>query len=294
MKNTLLYAFIVCFVVSSCSQKHKETVVKPITTHKKGIAALKVAPAILGYDSIYPDPVIKNLHMIGHVGRNGVQGDMGKILRVLRYKNIACANEGRYVWLHADTLLALAAQETGGADLLPNGADDGGAGVIHKQPSLAAEYGLHSFNDCTAKICHKDGRALREAMSEESRRELIEQDDRMNPLQDMDATARMLTFYAHGRAIKGHANYTPLQKAICRYSGAFNYPIYYKHVMKYVRLLNSPSYLKKVEKKFNEMNPNLTINGEKADFKKYIEVCQRQNENYGLAAYKKLGVVTLQ
>lgn len=231
---------------------------------------------------------MKNLNMIGTVGRYGVDGDRGKILRVLRYKNIADAVEARYSWIPKGTILAMMAQEAGGADLLPNGNDDGGIGSIHMQGATASDFGLRTYKNCDDMVCKKHGRELRKIIDENDadKKELVDYDDRFNPILNLDAVGRMLTYYRCGPQIK---HLTPYQTAICRYSGKYNFRKYSRGLRKYQRLLESRAYLQKIEFTFNRMNPDLTIDGKSADFKKYIRVCREQNENYGLKEYIFLG-----
>ena len=229
-----------------------------------------------------------NLRMIGTVGRYGVDGDTGKILRVLRYKNVADAVEARYSWIPKGTLLAMMAQESGGADMLPNGNDDGGFCNIHMQGETAAEFGLKTYQQCTKMVCKKHGRALRKIIDQSggNKKEIVALDDRFNPILNLDAVGRMLTYHRCNTQIP---KLNPFQTAICRYSGKYNYRAYFAGVAKYRKLLDDQSYLKKIESSFNRLNANLKIDGKSADFKKYMAACQSQNDNYGLGSYQKLG-----
>jgi hypothetical protein len=286
MRKTFLYFLTACLFLAACSKKPKEAI-SQITMSNKHRSTLKKLPIQLTYKLIHPVPVMKNLHMIGKVGKYGVDGDMGKILRVLQYENIARAVEARYQWLGADTLLGMIAQEDGGVDLLPNAKNDGGFGTIHTQPELAVEYGLHTYKGCDKMVCKKHALALKKLIKKGTGRDTLTQDDdRLNPLQNLDAVARMLSYSYYGRQLPGRNSF---QTAIFRYGGKKNYPKYYNGVLKFVALLHDPIYLKKVEDMFNALNPDLTINGKKADFKKYMEVSRQQNENYDLDDYKKLG-----
>ena len=295
MKNVcLLVLSIVLFAAcGKPSGSHsKKTSPKKTTTFKtpakKDCAILKKKPIELEYTNIHPDPQMHNLHMIGSVGRYGVDGDKGKILRVLRYKNIADAVEARYSWIPSGTILAMMAQESGGADLLPNGNNDGGIGSIHMQGATAYDFGLDTYESCHQMVCKKHGKDLRYLIvkTNADKKELVDYDDRFNPVLNLDAVGRMLTYHRCGSLIKGHNGY---QTAICRYSGSYNYKKYYRKVEHFRKLLSSEKYLSKIKTEFNRRNDGFTVNGTKCDFERYISVCQEQNENYGLEKYKKLG-----
>ncbi len=292
MKNFFLLLIGSLFLVACGKTTTHSPKKTPSTAYavlpRKTCEVLKKKPIKLEYKKIYADPQMKNLNMIGNVGRYGVDGDMGKILRILRYKNIADAAEARYSWIPKGVILAMMAQESGGADLLPNGNDDGGIGSIHMQGQTASDFGLDTYHDCSDMVCHKHGKELRGLIEKNNadKKQLVEYDDRFNPILNLDAVARMLTYYRCCKNISGYSGY---QTAICRYSGSYNYHKYYRGVEKYRKLLQSKSYLKKVESKFNEMNPDFTVNGKKTNFKEYVEICQKQNMNYGLEAYKNLG-----
>jgi hypothetical protein len=295
MKQTLWLLVVVIFFAgcedsitkSNKKKKSKQKSDNTVVISKKGCDVLKDKPIDLGYTKVYADPQMKNLHMIGAVCRYGVDCDMGKILRILRFKNISDAVEARYSWIPRGTILAMMAQESGGADLLPNGNNDGGIGSIHMQGSVASEFGLDTYKGCDDLVCHKHGRELRALIerTKSDKKKLAVADDRFNPVLNLDAVGRMLTFHACGKQIRD----TKFHTAICRYAGKYNYRKYLRGVEKYRKLLSDKSYLKRLENKFNELNPDLTIDGKKADFKKYIEVCQKQNENYGLSDYVDLG-----
>ena len=295
MKQTLMFLVVVVFF-AACgkseekSNKHKKAKQKTqsgAVVHKKGGEDLLEKPIDLGYTKVYADPKMKHLHMIGNVGRYGVDGDMGKILRILRFKNIADAVESRYSWIPKGTILAMMAQESGGADLLPNGNNDGGIGSIHMQGSVASQFGLDTYKGCDELVCHKHGRELRALIerTKSDKKKLVVADDRFNPVLNLDAVGRMLSYHACGNQIKD----TKFHTAICRYAGKYNYQKYLRGVEKYRKLLADKKYLQRMELTFNKLNPKFTIDGKKADFKMYIEVCQKQNENYGLSDYVGLG-----
>lgn len=256
---------------------------------------------VLHYIDSFPELDIKNLTMIGRVGRFGVDGDRGKLLRVLRFQNISDAVELRYNLPH-NIILAMVMEESGGVDLLPNGLGDGGFGLCHMQPSVAREFDLSVYKNCNALVCNgkdrrscKDGRGrllnhareLKERIDESNsnRRLVIGYDERLNPLLNLDAVGRMLASFIGGPRCKGLGS---LETAIARYAGLYNYRAYWRDVQRNMSVLDNKSLLTSVEKEFNALNPYLTINGVPADFKRYITLSQEQNYNYGLAMYRFL------
>lgn len=249
-------------------------------------SAYKTIRPSIHYTNIFSEPKMTNLVMIGKVGKYGVGGDDGKLLRALRFKDIAAAVERRYN-LPPHILLAMVAQESSGVDLLPNGQDDGGFGLCHMQPLLANQFGLKTYAGCKSMRCTKHGVVLRKIIERNKfdRKKVIQYDDRFHPILNLDAAARMLTFYVSGKRIAGLG---PFRTALCRYAGKYNYRTYWSNVKRFMSKLEDPAYMAKIEKQFNKLNPRLTINGKKADFDSYMNACWQQQYNYGLTEYRKL------
>ena len=248
----------------------------------------KRKPRGYGYRNIVKERKMSNLKMIGKVGKFGVEGRnkteklYGKILRAMRFQNITRRVERKYN-LPKNLVLAMVMQETGGADLLPNGLDDGGLGLCHMQPMLAVEYGLKTYQNNKAMRSRAHGRALRRLIDrhKHDRKKLIQYDDRFHPILNLDAVGRMLHCHQH-RPKKG---YTKTQVAILRYAGRYNYRKYWRNVQYFRRHLNDPKVIRGVERMFNKKNPKFKINNYKGNFKEYIRVHQDQNRNYGLDRY---------
>ena len=282
-----LILFIVCAsLISNLINTTQNEKVLHIKTYS--VSSLRQKPIENAYYSYYSEPVFENLNMIGNVTDYGVDNEDGKISRAMRFKNVADAVQRHYGIKPKNLILAMVCQETGGADLLPNSSDDGGIGLCHMQGSTAYTFGLHTYNNCNELVCTEDGEKLRALIQECGRdlKKLITYDDRFNVLLNLDAVGRIL---AESNQKDNIPNYTELQSAICRYSGFPNYKRYMREVNKYLDDFNENDYLESVEKRFNEINPDLTINGEHADFKEYIKVCNQQNFNYGLQEYLNLG-----
>lgn len=264
----------------------------------------KIKPNLSYKDSV-PEMKIENLIMIGEVGKFGVGGHEGKILRVARFENVTDAIEHRYN-LPRHILAAMMMEESGGVDLLPNGLGDGGFGLCHMQSDVAKDFGLRVYANCNGRVCNgkdkrscrKNGKRLNHALelkqliaeNQTNRREVIKYDERLHPVINLDAVGRMLASYMDGPKIKYHKNFGPLRTAIARYAGIYNYEAYWKDVRENMKMLASAEMRRKVEKDFNKLNPNLRINGSPADFKMYIELSQEQNYNYGLVHYKTLPI----
>lgn len=270
---------------------------RPFTSRK---TLKKLKPTFLHKDS-FPELVCNNLVMIGKVGKYGVDGIPGKLLRVLRFQNVSNAVERRYN-LPRHIILAMVMEESSGVDLLPNALGDGGFGLCHMQASVARDFGLRTYKNCKALICNgRSRRSCRNAHDQylnhardlkelilqhgSNRRVLIRYDDRLNPVVNLDAVGRMLAYHMAGRRYK---NLDPFHTAISRYAGSYNYDAYWRDVQHNMKVLGKDGVVAWLEKKFNALNPSLTINGASAGFKEYIALSQEQNYNYGLAEYEKL------
>ena len=98
----------------------------------------------------------ENLHMIGRVqSRYAVEGDMGKIFRALRYRNLYEAVAERYCGVVPQSVItAICAHESCGGELLCNSVDDGGIGGQHMQGATGRALSLHTYDDCNAIICN--------------------------------------------------------------------------------------------------------------------------------------------
>ncbi len=246
-------------------------------------------PLNLEYKEVVPEPVFKNLNMIGYVKPIGVRGDnseqrtLGMILRTLRFQNITTKIERKY-GLPDKLLLAMVMQESGGADLLPNSSDDGGLGLCHMQPNMSRMFGLKTYQNCNQLRSRTHGLALRRLIQKNSfdRKKLIEYDDRFHPIKNLDAAARMLAYFMEGKQFKE----TKLQTAIYCYAGRKNYDAYFQNITLFMELLNDSEVIDRVKDEFTALNPDMTINGHSGTFEDYIKVHQLQNRNYGLDNYK--------
>lgn len=303
MKNTHILVvtfFVIGLIAIAISPTNKSTKSSGIRTTISPLTYKKLKPSLYYTDSI-PELQIHNLTMIGRVGRFGVDGIKGKLLRALRFQNISDAVEERYN-LPRHIILAMMMEESSGVDCLPNGLGDGGFGLCHMQSIVAKEFGLQVYQNCSAMVCNgtdprscKDSkgrlfnhaRDLKELIhkNESNRQTVIRYDERLSPVLNLDAVGRMLASHMDGRPIKG---FGPLRTAIARYAGLYNYKDYWRDVRLNMKALANESLISEVEAEFNRLNPTLTINGESADFRRYIALSQNQNYNYGLAQYQSL------
>ena len=259
------------------------------TAFNRDTACSHIKPENMDFEVLIPEAEMKQLKMIGYVDRFGVNGKnsteklYGKILRSLRFQNITREVEQKYN-LPKNLLLAMVMHESSGADLLPNGQDDGGLGLCHMQGSTASKFGLRTYQGCSKLVCKTHGHAFRHLIKKEKydRKRLIQYDDRFHPILNLDAAGRMLNCYKSPQ-VRGLPN--EWATAIYRYAGRYNYRKYWQRVKYYQKALNDPEIIKAVEKEFNRRNPSFTIDGVQADFDAYIQAHQMQNINYGLENY---------
>jgi len=282
----IVFIFLLFVTYQLCQNRERANLNIP----KEGRSKLKEKPFDTAFfEAKYAEPVFENLNMIGTVNDFGIGGKSqierlyGMILRTLRFQNIITKVEEKY-GLPENILAAMIMQESGGVDLLPNSADDGGIGLCHMQPSVAAEFGLKIYNNCRKLKSKKHGRELRLLIKEfkTDRKKLIQYDDRFHPLINIDAAGRMMAYYMSGNEIMD----SPLESGLYRYAGKYNYSTYQEQVFRYQELLNDDDVIDAVEDEFNLLNPDLKINGQPADFDDYIEIHIQQTHNYGIENYK--------
>ncbi len=275
----LLLALLASKGPSAIKAKVNSAASKKQTATTKGNLLKK--PIELGFEQLVPDPKFPSLKMLGQVSKNGVAGVDGVLLRVLRLQPIGDAVELRYGLTGPKTkgiVLSVVAQESGGADLLPNGADDGGAGFAHMQPCTGHQYSLRIYQDCNKLVDHEHGRALRALITANNsdRKLLIKYDDRFHPVLNLDAVGRMLKSYMLAAPRGSDA----AAYALKRYSGRTEYGA---AVQKWRARINSDETVRAMKAHFDEVNTALTCD-------EYLAACRQQNVNYGLEKYKGIGV----
>jgi hypothetical protein len=292
MKKVCSLIVIVIAAIWLYNQKDREFFVpeyrkshppRVITLDEKSIYKLKEARPLIGYGKTFAPPKIENLNILGRHTRFGPDTLDCKVLMTLRHLLAAHAAEER-LGPPRELLLSLEAKETGGLNI-PNSGNDGGFGVIHKQPSVSREFGLVTYGGCSKLVDRGHGKVLRRLMeiSKGHPEVLVKFDDRMHPIIDIDATARMLVVYSGGKRKKGMDRF---QMAILRYAGRHNYPQYFKDIVEWIRLFRNKDYLDGLEKRFNEANPDLLIDGRPADMWRYLEYCNQELRNYELTKYR--------
>ena len=245
-------------------------------------------PANLGYLEYTKAPQIENMCFLGDEGKYGLANcdghtrTLGIFMRALRFENITTAVEEKY-GLPKYTLLAMLMQESNGINYLPNGRNDGGIGLIHMQPALASQFGLKTYEGCQDLVCFNHGNELRLLITEylTSPEMLIHFDDRFHPVLNIDAAGRMLKYYSELKCIGKDA----WDSAHKRYAGKYNYKQYTTNLRYFQAHLADSTFLKEVEDRFNELNPDLKINGEPADFNAFIAANKVYNKNFELDKY---------
>lgn len=247
-------------------------------------------PLNLTYLEFVEKPNIENLCFLGDEGKYGLANcdghtrTLGIFMRALRFENITTAVEEKY-GLPQYTLLSMLMQETNGINYLPNGRNDGGIGLIHMQPALASQFGLKTFDGCQDLVCFNHGHELRLLITEylASQEMLIHFDDRFHPVLNIDAAGRMLKYYSDLKCIGTDA----WDSAHKRYAGKYNYKIYTTNLRYFKTHLRDTVFMAEVESRFNELNPDLKINGEPGDFKTFLAVNKEYNKNFELDRYKE-------
>lgn len=225
------------------------------------------------------------VNMIGQKGKYGVTGRRrerlyGKLLRAWRLENVADEIEKRY-GLPKNVLLAMVIQETGGVINLPNAQGDGGIGMSHMQGIVANDFGLRTVCNKSCGIrCLNHGRYLKRQIDENSNnfKTLTRLDDRFNIILNLDAAARILTYY---QKAGNNKKYKGIEKGILYYAGRTNFKKYWKNVKYYRSKLNNKWTRRGVAKMFNQKDNCITFEG-------YIKRYHRWNDNFGLPFYNDI------
>ncbi|HAI76406.1 MAG TPA: hypothetical protein DCM08_09170 [Microscillaceae bacterium] len=219
----------------------------------------------------------------------------GKLVRTLRYENIAKAVERRYC-LPEHIILAMIMQETMGEECLPNRSKynkwgDGGFGLCHTQGITAEEYGLNtvcnsSCGEAESKyVCYKHAKTLGEAITYRDNCDMTKmhrRDDRLHPILNLDMVGRMMS------RKKGSVR----EKVQHFRGGSYEQRAqYWTRVKEYWNALNNDRTLEKAEEAFNKLNKAMLINGKKPKnpFEAYIKYYADENMNYGLWKYAAMG-----
>jgi len=232
----------------------------------------KIPVPKIGYFPIIKEP---NLSGISLADRST---DIGRIQRALRWDNISRAVGQRYSMPHR-VLLGMICVESEGDPTQPNRLGDGGVGLIHMQPLMAAAYGLKMITPSIRLRDFPQGRKIERAIDTVSAdlKDLIGYDDRFHPIKNIDAAARMVCDHYERK----HS----WTNALKRYSGRKSYG---QKVMNYVRELGSKRFMDGVREDFSRRNQNFRVDAMPLNFDRYRAVFRGLNKNYGLDAYTKL------
>ncbi|MGV8087323.1 MAG: hypothetical protein ACP5N1_06855 [Candidatus Woesearchaeota archaeon] len=203
---------------------------------------------------------------------------IGRIQRALRWKNISSESENKY-GLPKDYLIGMMCVESEGDPTRPNDSGDGGAGVIHMQPSMSKKYGLDMITNSHKLVDRNQGKKIVKTLKDKKRdlKNLIEHDDRWHVIINIDAAARMIA--------DSYVSTGSWDRALRKYAGRKTYG---DKVKNYVANINNSNYMKLVKDDFNKRNKGVIINGKQITFDEYIRIFQEQNRNYGLDTYKKM------
>jgi len=191
----------------------------------------------------------------------------GRIERSLRWENITNAVEKKYR-IPSGYLLGMIAQESMGDPTLPNLGGDGGLGLIHMQPLLASQYGLKMITYSRRLRDFHQGKKIEELLDKKNRDlvEIAKYDERLHPVKNVDAAARML---------KDHYQRTgSWHLALERYAGRKTYD---SQVTRFALLSNNLNYRRKLEREFDERNKSILVNGQPLTFRKYLSIAHNMN-----------------
>ncbi len=200
----------------------------------------KLKPEVPLYTEIHKEVDPSLFKLPGEETRHGATTEEGKMIRTLRFQNIADAVEDRYD-LPKGILLALIFNESTGVEYLGNASGDGGYGLIHTQANVARMYGLKVFKDCKSLVCNSErgckdslGRYQNHAEGlknyiQEHKREnrfdrkaLADEDERLNHLLNIDMIGRMFALSMSGPRIKTMGQeLDPFESAIYQFHVGF-------------------------------------------------------------------------
>lgn len=292
--NYLYIIVLLSVFFVGCDRDSENLKTSPKVINVTHVKALLHAPELPARHS--PEElVIKNISLPGRVGRSGLKGAKrdifnGKYMRALRFQNITEAVEKRY-GIPDGILLAMMVQETHGVQLLPNGANDGGFGLIHMQPLLARKYNLKTYKNSSKKIDHEQGRELRSRLVQNKFQleKVYHLDERLDMLKNIDAAGRMIaTYYFAGTIDSKNRKFNRFDSAIWRYAGSTNGAKYEKGVKENMSMIHDKDFMMRLGKLFNKMNPKAEINGKSVNFDGYIQAFHDQNMDWGLSEYLDL------
>ncbi|MCA9351755.1 hypothetical protein KC929_03185 [Patescibacteria group bacterium] len=294
MKTFLL---LICSIFLACNNQEYDGIAKheANTIKVTQIKALRFAPELR--ETYKPSPItISNLSLPGEIGKFGLTGSRteviyGAMIRSLRYKNITDAVEDRYQ-LPRGILLAMIAKESHGIMLLPNGRDDGGFGLIHMQPTIAKKFHLRTYQNCDKHVCKKHGRELRRELEKYNfnLEEVYQLDERLDALKNIDAAGRMIAVYFYAKPITDRRGktFSRFKSAMYRYAGSYNGPKYTKDIERYMERFQDKDVINALNKVFDDLNPDLMVNGSPADLSQYLKAFYTQNLSWGLKEYLDL------
>lgn len=248
------------------------------------------------YENIFPKPEYPNVVPFGQETRFGNSSEEWRMIEAYKFQLLTQAVERKYN-LPPNLLLAMMIKESGASEFLTNAKGDGGAGLIHMQPSTAVDYKLRTYKNCHSLICdgvsehcctnsndEKSNHAkdLRDFINahKDNRQILATNDERLHHLANIDAAGRMLAFYiqkwTETNTIPGLG---PMRNAIAHYCGLENYKAgYVSDVIKLMKDLGDPEVIDRLKGRFEKKEGGTSFN-------QYIDDWQKYMANYGLFDY---------
>ena len=184
----------------------------------------------LGYTPRFHEPDMRGIQLASN------DTHIGRVQRAARWRNISRAVEKRYN-VPRDYLLGMICVESEGDPTQPNLGNDGGVGLIHMQPVVAASYGLRLIDNSKKLVDYRQGRKIDRTIDLHNGdlKDLIKLDDRFHPVMNIDAAGRMLADHYQRRK--------SWNDGFRRFSGRKTYG---RKVIGYVRKLHSTRFMSQV------------------------------------------------
>ena len=232
----------------------------------------------LGYQKTYK-PEIKNLNS------EFWRSKYGSAVRALCYQKITKEAE-KYYGLPSNWLLGLSIAETEAIEFRGNETSTA-EGLCHMLDGTAKDFGLEVSSQSYLE-------QLKDSYGE-SPMALANNDCRLHHIKNFDAAARMLACWTNNPPLTiqttKFSGYTAFEKAMYQWRGSseskHEFKTFYNKVGNWAKFFNNEEKVLQLEERFNDAHQNLLIDGEKADYDKYLEVMQLKiNTSYELNKYR--------
>lgn len=250
------------------------------TSHQFSRESLRIPPPGvlgLGYTPIVEYPELEDAVLLPLSDPQGrfEYNAAARLQRVERFAPIVEAVAQRY-GLPANTLKALAMQESFGDPLIPNLTHDGGIGLYHMQGTTAVGLGLRIHGSSTAAHDPQHGQQLVELFDscEQQLPCIAQSDSRGHVIANTDGAARYVL-------IKGGIE--NLEQGIMGYRGSIHpstSEAYLHSVRRFERALETPLVRELASREFERAN------GYSLD--EFLDKSHEENENWGLSSYRSI------